>query len=45
VNTGGGVVTPDTVKGLIPLIEKGIRRAHAGAVPRRPEKPAVPSDA
>jgi simple sugar transport system substrate-binding protein len=25
VNTGGGVVTPKTIKGLIPLIEKGIR--------------------
>jgi simple sugar transport system substrate-binding protein len=25
INTGAGVVTPDTIKGLIPLIEKGIR--------------------
>jgi simple sugar transport system substrate-binding protein len=25
VNTGAGVVTPDTIKALVPLIEKGIR--------------------
>ena len=25
VNTGGGVVTPETIKALIPLIERGIR--------------------
>ena len=25
INTGAGVVTPDTIKQLIPLIEAGIR--------------------
>ena len=25
VNTAGGVITPDTIKALVPLIEAGIR--------------------